>query len=314
MNIERVNLGRSGIAVSRIGVGTWQASYKQWGEDVQDLEIVNAIRRSVELGVNFIDTAELYGDGHSEKVIGSAIKGMNREEVVIASKVYGPHLRYDELLKSAEMSMNRLGVKHLDLYQIHWPDPWEQIPLKETMKAMEKLYVEGKIGAIGVSNFAVRDMEEAGSYLSKGFIASNQVRYNMLQREVEEEVLPYCKRNSITVIAWSPIAQGALTGKYSPANIPRDKIRSDNKLFKGENLERIQGLLSVMAGLAKAHGKTMAQVALNWLLKDRYVIPIPGAKTPEQAESNAGSCDWSLTDGELKLIARELAGIDIDYM
>ncbi|MDG7044809.1 MAG: aldo/keto reductase [Nitrososphaerota archaeon] len=314
MNIERINLGRSDLMVSRIGLGTWQASYKQWGEDVQDLKIIDAIKKSIELGINLIDTAELYGKGHSEKVIGSAIKGMNREEVVIASKVYGAHLRYDELLKSAEMSMNRLGVKYLDLYQIHWPDPWEQIPLKETMKAMEKLYVEGKIRAIGVSNFAVRDMEEAASHLSKGFIASNQVRYNMLQREVEEEVLPYCKRNSITVMAWSPLAQGALTGKYSQTNVPKDRIRSDNKLFKKENLESIQKLLNVMSSLAKAYKKNIAQVALNWLLKDRIVVPIPGAKTPEQAESNAMSCDWSLNAGDLKLIAEVLAGIDLDYM
>ncbi len=107
--------------------------------------------------------------------------------------------------------MKRLGISYIDLYQIHWPDPWEQIPLKETMKAMEELYVQGKIRGIGVSNFAVRDLEEARSYLSKGDIVSNQVRYNMLQREIEEEVMPYCRKNGITIIAWSPLAQGALS-------------------------------------------------------------------------------------------------------
>src|SRR5439155_302811 len=141
-----------------------------------------AITRSHELGVNLVDTAEAYGNGHSEQVVGRALRDIGRDEFVVATKVHGANLRYDELQRAAAASMKRLGVNEIDLYQVHWPDPWEQIPLKETMKALEKLYTEGKIRAIGVSNFAVRDLEEARSYLSRTDIVSNQVRYNFLER------------------------------------------------------------------------------------------------------------------------------------
>ncbi|MGC8558450.1 MAG: aldo/keto reductase [Nitrososphaeria archaeon] len=312
--MEKITLGKSDIKVSRIGIGTWQASLNEWGNDVQDELIIKAIIKSNELGVNFIDTAEIYGNGHSEIVVGKAIGAMDRKDVIVATKVHGAHLRYDELIKSADLSMKRLGTKYIDLYQIHWPDPWEQIPLKETMKAMEKLYLDGKVRAIGVSNFAVRDMEEARSHLSKTDIVSNQVRYNMLQREIEDEVLPYCKKNGITIIAWSPLAQGALTGKYNRNNLPEDRIRSSNELFKHNNIRQISGLLKVLEMIAAKRGKTVSQVALNWLLKDEWVVPIPGAKNPQQAESNAGAVGWKLSIDELSIIENELKKIDIDYM
>jgi aryl-alcohol dehydrogenase-like predicted oxidoreductase len=311
--MEYVNLGKSGIKVSIIGLGAWQASGKTWGADVEDENIVKAIRRAYELGINFIDTAEAYGNGHSEEVVGKAVKEIGRENLVIATKVHGAHLRYNELLKAAEHSLKRLGIKEIDLYQVHWPDPWEQIPLKHTMRAMEQLYKEGKIRAIGVSNFAVRDLEEARKHLSVTDIVSNQVRYNMLQREIEEEVLPYCKRESISIIAWSPIAQGALTGKYNISNKPSDDVRRGNKLFSDYNLREISKLIPVLEKIAKARNKTVAQVALNWLLREGNVIPIPGAKNPRQAEENAGAADWRLTSQELKEIEDALSKISLDY-
>jgi len=311
--MEYVNLGKSGIKVSIIGLGAWQASGKTWGADVEDENIVKAIRRAYELGINFIDTAEAYGNGHSEEVVGKAVKEIGRENLVIATKVHGAHLRYNELLKAAEHSLKRLGIKEIDLYQVHWPDPWEQIPLKHTMRAMEQLYKEGKIRAIGVSNFAVRDLEEARKHLSVTDIVSNQVRYNMLQREIEEEVLPYCKRESISIIAWSPIAQGALTGKYNISNKPSDDVRRGNKLFSDYNLREISKLIPVLEKVAKARNKTVAQVALNWLLRKGNVIPIPGAKNPRQAEENAGAADWRLTSQELKEIEDALSKISLDY-
>ncbi|MFP3224887.1 MAG: aldo/keto reductase [Thaumarchaeota archaeon] len=312
--MEYINLGKSGLKVSKIGIGTWQASGDAWGQDVIDDNIIKAIKRSYELGVNLVDTAEIYGNGHSETVVGKALKDIGRENMIVATKVAGAHLRHDELLKSAELSMKRLGISYIDLYQIHWPDPWEQIPLRETMKAMEELYVQGKIRAIGVSNFAVRDLEEARSYLSKTDIVSNQVRYNMLQREIEEEVMPYCRKNGITIIAWSPLAQGALTGKYNVENVPRDRIRSGNEVFKPENMKQIERLLKILKEIAQKRKKTVAQVSLNWVISHEGVIAIPGAKTPEQAEENAGAAGWKLSDEELKLIENELSKIDIDYM
>jgi len=149
------------------------------------------MERAVELGINLVDTAEAYGDGHSERVMSRAIRNVGRDRVFVATKVGGWHLRADDVKKSCAASLKRLGVREIDLYQVHWPDPWSQVPLRETMKALEALHRAGRIRNIGVSNFAVRDLTEARSHLSRADIASNQVRYNMLQREVEAEVLPY---------------------------------------------------------------------------------------------------------------------------
>jgi len=311
--LEYVRLGKSDLKVSIIGFGAWQASGKAWGVDVEDEQIVKAMVRAYELGVNLIDTAEAYGDGHSEEVVARAIREIGRENLVIATKVHGGHLRYNDVLKAAENSLRRLGIREIDLFQVHWPDPWEQVPLKHTMQAMERLYKEGKIRAIGVSNFAVRDLEEARKHLSDAVIASNQVRYNMLQREIEEEVIPYCKRENIIIIAYSPLAQGALTGKYSLSNKPSDDVRRHNKLFSDRNLAEISRLLTVLERIAKAKSKTIAQVAMNWLLREGNVVPIPGAKNPKQAEENAGAAGWRLSPQELTEINSVLKTISLDY-
>lgn len=306
-------MGKSGIRVSAIGMGMWQASGAIWGTDVTDESCIQAVVRSSELGVNLVDTAEAYGDGHSEEVLGKAIKRVDREKLIVATKVNGSHLRYDDVLKACEMSLRRLGIKQVDLYQVHWPDPWQQIPLKHTMKAMEKLYDEGKIRAVGVSNFAVRDLEEARSILSHAEIVSDQVRYNLINRQIEEEVLPYCSREKITILAYVPLAQGALTGKYSEDFKPTDQVRKDNKAFSDHNLREIAGLLKVLQGMANKRGKTVAQVALNWILSHPGVIPIPGAKNAEQAEQNASAAGWSLTQDEMREVTAAADTTELDY-
>ncbi len=304
-------LGKNGPKVSRIGMGVWQASDLWKGDDEQ---IVRALTRGHELGVNLVDTAEAYGNGHSEQVVGRALRDIGREEFVVATKVHGANLRYAELQRAASASMKRLGVNEIDLYQVHWPDPWEQVPLKETMKALEKLYTEGKIRAIGVSNFAVRDLEEARSHLSRTDIVSNQVRYNFLQREIEEEVLPYCRKNNITILAYSPLAQGALTGKYSRGHVPKGDIRDENRLFAPKNIEQIEKVNAVLASIARRHGCSVSQVALSWLLANQIVVPIPGAKNEAQAEENVGSTKHLLTNAELTELDTAYELVDIDYL
>jgi aryl-alcohol dehydrogenase-like predicted oxidoreductase len=311
--VEYINLGKSGIKISRIGLGAWQANVKQWGQDFTEEDLMKAMKKSYELGINLIDTAESYADGHSEEIVGRVAKEIGRDNLVIATKVHGVHCRYDDVLRAAEKSLKRLDVKEIDLYQVHWPDPWEQIPLKETMGALEKLFKEGKIRAIGVSNFAVRDLKEARGYLSTTDIVSNQLRYNMIQREIEQEVLKYCKREKMTVIAWSPLAQGILTGKYDVNNKPKDSARSDNRLFYDHNLKEISKLLKVLKGIADSKGKTMGQVALNWLMKEKNVVPIPGAKNPDQAVENANACGWNLSSQDLKNIDSILKTISLSY-
>src|SRR2546425_7361466 len=304
-------LGDSEIRISRTGIGVWQASGEWKGNDG---EIIRAVEKAHELGVNLVDTAEAYGDGHSEEVLGQALRKVGRKDFVVATKVNGPHLRYEELQKACKASMARLGVTEIDLYQVHWPDPWEQIPLKQTMKALEKLYGEGKIRAIGVSNFAVRDLEEAWSHLSRTDIVSNQVRYNFLQREIEEEVLPYCRKNNITILAYSPLAQGALTGKYSRGHVPKGDIRDENKLFAPKNIKQIEKVNAVLSSIARRHGCSASQVALSWLLANQMVVPIPGAKNEAQAEENVGSTKHPLTNAELTELDTAYELVDIDYL
>ncbi len=234
--MEYVPLGRGGPKVSEVGIGTWQAGGKAWGSDVRDADCRRAMERAVELGINLVDTAEAYGDGHSEKVMSKAIQNVGRDHVFIATKVGGWHLRGDDVKKACAASLKRLGVREVDLYQVHWPDPWSQVPLRETMKALETLHRAGKIRNIGVSNFAVRDLNEARAHLSRADIVSNQVRYNMLQRTIEAEVLPYCKREGIAILAWSPIGKGILSGKYHDGKRPKDRIRAEEDLFKPANL------------------------------------------------------------------------------
>ena len=308
--MSKISLGDSGIEVSKIGMGVWQAS-AEWGSD--DKEVVKGVEKSSELGVNLVDTAEAYGNGHSETVLGQAIAKVGRENLVVATKVFGSHLRYEELQKACDASLARLGIEQIDLYQIHWPDPWEQIPLKHTMRAMEKLYTEGKIRAIGVSNFAVRDLEEASSYLSKATIVSNQLRYNLLERQIEEEVIPYCKKNGITVLAWSPLAQGALTGKYGPLKLPSESARATNPLFSKHNLLAAKHLVAVLKKVAKGHGKTASQVALNVLAANPIVVPIPGARNAAQAEQNAQSVGWKLSADETREIKQACEEVKLDY-
>lgn len=305
-----------GLEVSEVGIGTWQGAGEIWGEDVKAEKIKEAIIKANELGVNLIDTAESYGEGKSEKLVRESIERLDREDLVIATKV-DSHLRYEDVKKACERSLERLGVEKIDVYQVHWPDPWQQIPLKETMEAMEDLYLEGKIEHIGVSNFAVRDLEEAREALTETDIVWNQVLYNMLEREIEKEVLPYCKEEGIEIIAYSPLAQGALTGKYTPENIPDDDVRSEdpasrNNIFKKHNLEEISDLTSLMEEIAQRHDKTIAQVAINWVARKPGVIPIPGAKNPQQAEWNANAVGWELTDGEVREIEETLEEIHLD--
>jgi myo-inositol catabolism protein IolS len=310
--MDYIPLGRDGPKVSVIGIGMWQAGGKAWGSDVRDADCRKAMERAIELGVNLVDTAEAYGDGHSEQVMSRAIKSVGRDSVFVATKVGGWHLRADDVRKACAASLKRLGIREIDLYQVHWPDPWSQVPMRETMKALEGLHKAGKIRHIGVSNFAVRDLQEARRHLSRTDIVSNQVRYNMLQREVESEVVPYCRREGIAILAWSPIGKGILAGKYHDGKRPKDRVRSDEDLFKPGNVRATAPLIRELRRIARARGKTPAQVALAWLRRNRHVVPIPGAKRPAQAEENAGAAGWSLQPSDLRRLNQILRRLRLD--
>lgn len=292
--MEYRNLGKSDLKVSVIGLGAWQAGAKGWGK-INDLDVKNAILTSIEMGLNFIDTAEVYGEGHSETVIGEVVKDM-RDDIVIATKASGGHLRPDYLERALEGSLKRLNTNYIDLYQIHWPDIYT--PIRDTIKTLERMANDGKIRYIGLSNFSICQIEEARSYLSTMDIVSNQVRYNIIQREIEDEMLRYLSKEKMSVIAYSPLAQGLLTLKYDHATFEPSDVRKGNKLFSESNIRNISPLLSVLRDISLETGRSVVQLALNWLISHDNVIPIPGAKNRDQATINLQSNGWRLNQDQ----------------
>ncbi len=296
MTMEYRILGKTREKISIIGLGTWQFG-DAWG--VKDYNVAKSIiEKAVELGVNFIDTAAVYGRGLSEEFIGKALKELNvRDEVFIATKLPGDFLSYEDVFRATEKCLKRLQVDVIDLMQVHWPPAWHNFPTYEYMRALEKLVDLGKIRYIGVSNFPVEMLESARNCLSKVDIVSNQIRYNVIERDAEKELIPYAEKNNITVLAWSPLAKGAVTGKYTPDNLPEfTDVRRTDPIFHPDNFKEVYRVVEVIKEVAEKYNKTPAQVSLNWLItSSRVVVPIPGAKRPEQVEDNVGAAGWRLS-------------------
>src|SRR6059036_3095019 len=207
-------LGRTHESIPIVGLGTWGIGGEMGPDSSRDEAGIEALRLGLDLEMKFIDTAEMYGAGHSEEVVARALEG-RRDRVFVASKVSPRHFAYNNVLEAAKRSLKRLGLKQMDLYQLHWPNP--RIPISETMKAMEKLVRDGLVRYVGVSNFSVEQMREAQESMSRERIVSNQVEYSLVERSVEEDILPYCRKEKILVIAYSPLAQGGIPkGKGGP--------------------------------------------------------------------------------------------------
>ena len=285
--LEYERLGRSDLKASVIGLGT--GFRRRITKDSSKV-----IETALDLGITLIDTAEIYGDGLSEKIVGKVIKG-RREEVGLVTKVSGDHLRYDEVLKSAEGSLRRLDTDFIDLYLVHWPNP--NVPLSETMRAMERLVNEGKVRYVGVSNFGMSELRKANEELSRCEVIASEVKYNLLEREVEDEVLPFCQKEDIAVLAYGPLARGLLTGRFTDEySIPEDDWRSGDWFFKGESLKKGVDMVEVLKEMGMSYGKTAGQVAINWLLAKRIVFPIFGASNVKQIEENCGAADWRMDE------------------
>jgi aryl-alcohol dehydrogenase-like predicted oxidoreductase len=280
---------------SAIGLGTWQFGTPGWGwgRDFDEREAERIVRRALELGINLFDTAEVYGNGRSEEVLGRALR-QHRHEAIIASKVWPLHLSRAGVRRAAEASLRRLGVEAIDLYQVHWPNPL--VPLGWTMRGMRDLLDRGLVRQVGVSNFGLGQWRRAEALLGAPVI-SNQVLFHLLAPKPLEELVPYAQARGRVVIAYSPLAQGLLTGKYTPQTAPRG-IRTANPLFLPQNMERVRPLLQALQEVAQAHGATPAQIALAWLVHIPHVIAIPGAKSVEQVEANAAAADIALSPQE----------------
>lgn len=314
--MEYTNLGWTDLRISRVGLGTWQFS-EAWG--VLDYNTAkNIISKAFELGVNFIDTAMVYGAGKSEEFIGKAIKdlGLKRDDIVIATKIPGQCLNPDDVFRSIDKSLKKLGTETIDLLQLHWPPCWHNFPTLQYAKALERAIILGKVGYIGVSNYPVALIEEFRSSLSFTDIVSMQYRYNLVERWAEAELIPYAEANDFTFIAWSPLAKGALTGKYTVENLPEFRdVRGDEAIFHPENFKKLGILINTIRQLSEKYGKTPAQVALNWLLKySPTIVVIPGARKPEQVEDNVGAVDWGLSYDDWRLLDEISKSIKISYV
>ncbi|MEJ2428322.1 MAG: aldo/keto reductase [Deltaproteobacteria bacterium] len=294
-------LGTSEVKISPIIMGTWQAGKDMW-VGIDDSETIKALRAAFEAGITTIDTAEYYGHGHSERVIGEALADV-RDQLVYATKVFPNHLKYDQVVAACHLSLKNLRTEYLDLYQIHWPaGSWgtDPVPIEETMRALNDLKKQGKIRAIGVSNFSRAQLEEAVGF---GRIDSLQPPYSLFWRQVEKDARPYCVENNLTIMAYSPMAQGLLTGKFAINHkFAKGDHRSKNKLFKGENYQRVQQALEELRPIAEGNRITLGQLALAWLIAQPSTCAIAGARNVEQVRQNAKAGEILLSPADLEEI------------
>jgi aryl-alcohol dehydrogenase-like predicted oxidoreductase len=287
-----------GLRVSVIGLGTWQFGSPEWGWGSQfgPAEALAVVERARSLGISLIDTAELYGRGESERLLGRALADpAARQPVVLASKVTPTWPTRERVAAAARGSLARLGTDHLDLYQVHWPNPL--VPQRSTMAGMRTLQAGGLVRQVGVSNYGLRRWRAAEAALG-GPVVSNQVRYSLLTRRPERELLPHAAAAGRLIVAYSPLAQGVLAAKYTADTAPGG-ARSGNLLFSAENLRRAEPVLAALRELARAHQATPAQIALAWVIAHPGVVAIPGAKSVAQVEANAAAADLRLAPDEL---------------
>ncbi|MCL5998563.1 MAG: aldo/keto reductase [Chloroflexi bacterium] len=310
-------LGWTELRFTTIGLGAWAMGGSGWkfGWGPQDDDdSIATIRHAVELGVNWVDTAAIYGLGHSEEVVGRAIKGLSPQPI-IATKCsrrwdetgtpYG-NLKRDSLRAECEASLKRLGVDAIDLYQIHWPNPDEAI--EEGWSALADLVKEGKLRYIGVCNFNVAQLKRIQPIHP---VASLQPPYSVLVRGVETELLPFCRENNIGVVAYSPMQKGLLTGKVTREwvqGLPGDDHRRRDPMFQDPQLSANLELVDGLRLIAQKYGKTVAQLSIAWVLRRPEVTAaIVGARRPSQIEETVAAGDWTLTQEDVKAIDQLLA-------
>ncbi len=307
IQIETRRLGATGITVPSMGIGVWSwgdTGFWGYGSTHTRADIKQAYNACLDIGLNFFDTAEIYGGGESERILGEC----RREDgcsIIIASKFAPLPNRFSArtLMTALDASLARLGVDVIDLYQIHFP--YTLLQTDGLMDALALAVRAGKVRAVGVSNYGAEHMRYAHARLARHDIplASNQVHYNLLRRKPEKNgVLAACRELQVALIAYSPLEQGLLTGKFRPGDktYKPSGPRRFMPAYSARRLRKMEPLLQEMERIAQEHGKTMAQVALNWLLyKDECIIPIPGAKNLRQAQDNAGAIGWRMTTAEM---------------
>ena len=321
-------IGASGISASAIGLGTWAIGGWMWG-GTDEAQSIDTIRASIDEGVSLIDTAPAYGKGLSEEIVGKAIKG-RRDKVVLATKLglvwhtkKGNHFfdydgapvhRYlgaDSVVYEVEQSLRRLGTDHIDHYITHWQDP--TTPVTETMEALDRLKTQGKIRSIGASNVSVGDVK---AYLAAGQFDAVQQEYSMVARDMEQDLLPFCADNNVSVLSYSSLALGLLSGKIGPDRVfTGDDQRKDNPRFSLGNRRKVAALMEAIRPIAEAHDAGEAQIVIAWTLQQPGItFSLCGARSPQQARENAQAGRIRLSGQEINQISeaasRHLTNLD----
>ena len=330
--MEYRKLADSDLNLSVVTFGAWAAGGWMWGGTEQN-DSVNAIHAAYDLGVTSIDTAPAYGQGKSEEIVGEAIKSLPRDKVQIVTK-YG--LRWDTkqgefyfksidnqgnpidihrysgkdgIIKECENSLRRLGTDYIDLYQIHWSDP--TTPIQETMEAVDQLIQQGKVRYAGVCNYSVDQMKEAEKYIN---LVSNQVPYSMVKREIETELVSYILETKKSILAYSPLERGLLTGKIKPGHdFAEGDHRAGLPYFTNENIKRTAAFLEKIKPLADEKNVSLGQLVLRWTLEQPGItIALVGARNPKQSIQNAKAADLQLSQEEITFITDELNKLQLD--
>ena len=329
--MEIRKLGQTDIEISAIAFGAWAIGGWMWGGS-DTKEAIKAIQAAISEGMTTIDTASVYGFGLSEELVGKAIKG-NRDKVQVLTKfgmewnkkegdfffdskdnsgkdisIYR-HSSRKKVLDDCDDSLRRLKTDYIDLFQIHWPDPTTPVP--ETMEALEILVAKGKIRAGGVCNYSAELMQQACKTFS---LASNQVPYSMVKRDIENDVVPYSIKNKISIFAYSPMQRGLLSGKIKPGHkFNEGDTRPGSTFYKEPNLSNILSFLNKIRPIAEGHNATLSQLVLNWTIHQPGITcALAGARNPAQALENAGACSFILTGDEIKIINKYISQIQID--
>ncbi len=298
-----ISLQNSEVKITPIIMGCWQIGGKPHWNNVEDKLSTKAILSSVDAGINTFDTAPVYGDGHSERMLGNTLNTVQRDQVVIATKVGAENLAYHDVIKSCECSLKNLKTDYIDLLQIHSPSGafgTKVVPMEETMSAFSKLKNEGKIKAMGVSNFSLLQLQEAAKFIK---ISCMQIPYSIFWRHAYEEIVNYCSEKNIAILAYSPLAQGLLSGKFRQNDkFDYNDIRSHLVLAKKEHFSRVQEALNKLYPIAEKNNMSLSQLALTWINMHLNVAAIVGIRTPKQSYDNAKTMKLSISQEDYEKI------------
>ncbi|WP_278368866.1 aldo/keto reductase [Acetobacter orientalis] len=309
MTAETLSISGLAKPASRIALGTWAIGGSMWGGP-DDENAARTIDKALDLGINVIDTAPVYGFGHSEDVIGRALEG-KRDRVILATKVglnwqdgkVFRDSRPARIAQEVEDSLRRLRTDHIDLYQVHWPDP--KTPIEETARALEKLVKAGKVRALGVSNFSPEQMDEFAQFAP---LATIQPPYNLFERDIEKDVLPYAVKNNLAVLAYGPLCRGLLSGRMTAdRQFEGDDLRRTDPKFQQPRFGQYLKAVEDLKAIANKHNKSMLALAIRWVLDKGPTIALWGARKPEQISGIDDAFGWKLEEADLKAIDAILA-------